>query len=73
MQIQDVFALITTDNLAECRDFYTRHFGFEVAFESSIYLQLSFPGVQATASVWPSCRPAIRSASWVPSPSMARG
>jgi catechol 2,3-dioxygenase-like lactoylglutathione lyase family enzyme len=46
MQVQDVFALITTDKLAECRDFYIRHFGFEVAFESSIYLQLRIPGVQ---------------------------
>ena len=41
MLIQDVFALITTDKMIECRDFYRKHFGFEVAFESSIYMQLS--------------------------------
>lgn len=43
MNVQDVFALITTDKMAECRDFYVRHFGFEVAFESAIYMQLSVP------------------------------
>ena len=45
MKVQDVFALITTDKLAECKEFYMRHFGFEVAFESPIYLQLSVPSI----------------------------
>lgn len=44
MKLQDVFALITTDKMGECRDFYVRHFGFEVAFESAIYMQISAPG-----------------------------
>lgn len=48
MKVQDVFALITTDRMAECRDFYARHFGFEVAFESPIYMQLSVPSSQAS-------------------------
>ena len=43
MKVQDVFALITTDRIAECKEFYMRHFGFEVAFESAIYTQLSVP------------------------------
>ena len=43
MKPQDVFALITTDKMAACRDFYIKHFGFEVAFETSIYLQLTVP------------------------------
>lgn len=43
MKLQDVFALITTDKMAACRDFYVKHFGFEVAFESAIYLQLTVP------------------------------
>jgi len=43
MKLQNVFALITTDNMAECRDFYVQHFGFEVSFESPIYLQLAVP------------------------------
>ena len=43
MKVQDVFALITTNKMDECKIFYARHFGFEVAFESPIYLQLSIP------------------------------
>jgi catechol 2,3-dioxygenase-like lactoylglutathione lyase family enzyme len=48
MKIQDVFALITTDKMAECRDFYVHHFGFEVAFETPVYLQLSVPAAQGS-------------------------
>ncbi len=43
MSVRNVFALITTDKLFECRDFYVNHFGFAVAFESTIYIQLSVP------------------------------
>ena len=43
MKPQDVFPLITTDKMSACRDFYVKHFGFEVAFESAIYLQLTVP------------------------------
>lgn len=41
MKIQDVFVLICTDKIYECRDFYIKTFGFEVTFQSSIYIQLS--------------------------------
>ncbi len=41
MKVQDVFLLICTDKVRECRDFYTTHFGFTTAFESSIYTQLT--------------------------------
>ncbi|MFM9852130.1 MAG: hypothetical protein ACKVOJ_04865, partial [Sphingomonadaceae bacterium] len=32
--IEDVFLLIITDRIAECRRFYETHFGFTTAFES---------------------------------------
>ncbi len=43
MNVRNVFALITTDKLFECRDFYVKHLGFTVAFQATIYLQLSVP------------------------------
>lgn len=41
--IQDVFVLVTTDKIAECKAFYAKHFGFAPAFESTIYVQMSAP------------------------------
>jgi uncharacterized glyoxalase superfamily protein PhnB len=41
MKVQDLFTLICTNKMIECRDFYVKHFGFEVAFQSTIYVQLS--------------------------------
>ncbi len=41
MKVQDVFVLIGTEKVKECKDFYIRNFGFEVAFESTIYTQLT--------------------------------
>ncbi len=35
--------MITTGELLACRDFYVRHFGFEVTFQSAIYIQLGIP------------------------------
>lgn len=32
MKIRDLYPLITTPLLAETRDFYVRHFGFQVGF-----------------------------------------
>lgn len=43
MKIRNVFSVIATDKLFECRDFYIKHFGFTVAFESTIYIQMSVP------------------------------
>lgn len=41
--IEDVFLLIITDRIAECRRFYETHFGFTTAFESKVYTQVSSP------------------------------
>jgi len=41
VKIRNVFSLITTDKLFECRDFYVKHFGFVPTFESTIYIQLT--------------------------------
>jgi catechol 2,3-dioxygenase-like lactoylglutathione lyase family enzyme len=34
------FPVLITDRLPECRDFYVRHFGFDVVFEADWYVQL---------------------------------
>lgn len=44
MKIRDLYPLITTPLLAETRDFYVRHFGFQVGFEASWFLYLIGPG-----------------------------
>lgn len=49
MQIQSAYAVVVTDKLAECRDFYVRHFGFEVAFEATWFVYLSAGGGQPHA------------------------
>jgi uncharacterized glyoxalase superfamily protein PhnB len=43
MKVQDVFVLICTDKMSECRDYYVTNFGFELSFESTIYTQLTIP------------------------------
>lgn len=40
MQIRDSYPLITVRALAPLRDFYTRHLGFSVGFESDWFLWL---------------------------------
>ncbi len=35
------FCVLTTGRLTECRDFYTRCFGFDVAFEADWYIHLT--------------------------------
>jgi catechol 2,3-dioxygenase-like lactoylglutathione lyase family enzyme len=44
MQLQDAYPIIVTDRLAECRDFYTRWFGFQIAFEASWFVYLASAG-----------------------------
>jgi catechol 2,3-dioxygenase-like lactoylglutathione lyase family enzyme len=44
MKVRDLYPLITTPALAEVRDFYVGHFGFQVAFEASWFLYLVGPG-----------------------------
>ena len=40
-QLTSCYPLITTPHLAESRDFFVRHFGFEVGFEASWFVWLS--------------------------------
>lgn len=40
-QLTSCYPLITTPKLAESRDFFVRHFGFEVGFEASWFVWLS--------------------------------
>lgn len=44
MRVRDLYPLITTPALFEARDFYVKHFGFEVLFEASWFVYLSGPG-----------------------------
>jgi catechol 2,3-dioxygenase-like lactoylglutathione lyase family enzyme len=44
MQLQDAYPIIVTDRLTECRDFYTRWLGFQIAFEASWFVYLASPG-----------------------------
>ncbi len=49
MKIVDSYPVVVTDRLSECRDFYLRWFGFEVAFEASWFVLLSHPGERRTS------------------------
>lgn len=40
MPVRDLYPLITTPALSEARDFYVRHFGFDVAFEATWFVYL---------------------------------
>lgn len=44
MQIKDLYSIIVTDKLAECRDFYVRWLGFKVVFEASWFVYLAATG-----------------------------
>lgn len=48
MRVRDLYPLITTPALFEARDFYVKHFGFEVLFEASWFVYLSGPGAGET-------------------------
>jgi catechol 2,3-dioxygenase-like lactoylglutathione lyase family enzyme len=37
------YPLVTTQHVAACRDFYVRHFAFQVAFEASWFVYLTRP------------------------------
>ena len=41
MQLESAYPVIVTDAMDACRDFYVRHFGFEVVFESSWFTYLA--------------------------------
>ena len=40
MRLVDAYPVVVTDRLLECRDFYCRWFGFEVAFEADWFVWL---------------------------------
>ncbi|MDL1899593.1 glyoxalase/bleomycin resistance/extradiol dioxygenase family protein [Anaerolineae bacterium CFX9] len=40
MTINSHYIVICTDKISESRDFYIRHFGFEITFESDWYVSL---------------------------------
>lgn len=44
MQIQDAYPVVVTNSLVECRDFYTRQFGFQVVFEASWFVYMTSDG-----------------------------
>jgi uncharacterized glyoxalase superfamily protein PhnB len=41
MQLESAYPVIVTDDIAKCRDFYARHFDFQVVFESSWFIYLA--------------------------------
>lgn len=43
MNITSHYVVICTDKVAESRDFYVKHFGFIVTFESDWYISLKLP------------------------------
>jgi catechol 2,3-dioxygenase-like lactoylglutathione lyase family enzyme len=55
MQLESAYPVIVTDAIVPCRDFYVRHFAFQVVFESSwfIYLQSSVNPAVALAFMSP--------------------
>ncbi len=44
MRLTGFYTVVCTDRLVESRDFSTRLFGFEVAFEADRYISLRHPG-----------------------------
>ena len=44
MKLEDAYAIVVTDKLAECREFYTRQLGFRVGFEASWFVYLHSTG-----------------------------
>lgn len=45
MYIKRVDTTISTNRLQECRDFYIKHFGFELVYESDWYVELLSPSL----------------------------
>ena len=49
MELQDSYPVVVTDELRACRDFYSRWFGFEIAFEASWFVLLQGGGARPTS------------------------
>lgn len=43
MELEAAYPLVVTDRVAECREFYIRWLGFEVAFEATWFVYLRAP------------------------------
>lgn len=41
MQLQSAYPVIVTSRLDECREFYTKNFGFDVVFEASWFIYMA--------------------------------
>lgn len=50
MKIKRVDTTISTDKLSESKEFYIRHFNFELVYESDWYIELIAPGLPAGIS-----------------------
>ena len=55
MELEASYPVVVTDKLIECRDFYTRWFGFRVVFEATwfVYLTSSDEGQHGIAFMTP--------------------
>ncbi len=47
MQLLDSYPVVVTERVADCRDFYVRWFGFEIAFEADWFVLLGSSGEPA--------------------------
>lgn len=50
MIIKRIDATISTNKLSESKDFYIKHFGFELVYESDWYIELLSPSLAAGVS-----------------------
>ena len=50
MKIKRIDATIGTEKLVESKEFYCKHFGFELVYESDWYIELIAPGMPAGIS-----------------------
>ncbi len=50
MRIKRVDTTISTDKLTESKEFYIRHFNFQLVYESDWYIELIAPGLPAGIS-----------------------
>jgi uncharacterized glyoxalase superfamily protein PhnB len=44
MKLQAAYPIVVTEKLVACREFYTRHFGFQVVFEASWFVYMAAEG-----------------------------
>jgi catechol 2,3-dioxygenase-like lactoylglutathione lyase family enzyme len=44
MKLEAAYPIVVTERLADCREFYTRRLGFEIAFEATWFVYVQAPG-----------------------------